>query len=89
MIIAKVIGTATSTIKHRSLDGWKLLVVDDGFDVYVALDLFGASAGDNVIVSNDGAYASEIVGTRSSPARWCVVGVIDEREKIIPQPQEF
>ncbi|MDR1484992.1 MAG: ethanolamine utilization protein EutN [Planctomycetaceae bacterium] len=78
MIKAKVIGTTTSTVKHSSLEGWKLLIVSDGFDVYVALDLFGAGEGDNVIVTNDGAYASEVVGTRNSPARWCVIGVIDE-----------
>ncbi|MDR1052976.1 MAG: ethanolamine utilization protein EutN [Planctomycetaceae bacterium] len=86
MIRAKVIGTVTSTIKHYSLEGWKLLVVKDGFDVYVALDLFGAGMGDDVIVSNDGAYASEVVGTRNSPARWCVIGVIDlPKEKIKTQ----
>ncbi|MDR2168932.1 MAG: EutN/CcmL family microcompartment protein [Planctomycetaceae bacterium] len=78
MIKAKVIGTTTSTIKHPSLEGWKLLLVSDGFDVYVALDLFGAGEGDNVIVTNDGAYASEVVKSKNSPARWCVIGIIDQ-----------
>ncbi|MDR2642460.1 MAG: hypothetical protein LBC74_06670 [Planctomycetaceae bacterium] len=40
--------------------------------------MFGAGEGDNVIVTNDGAYASEVVGDRNSPARWCVIGIIDE-----------
>ena len=77
MLKGKVIGTATSTMKHTSLVGWKMLLVlaDDG--VMIALDNLGAGVGDDVMISSDGKYVREMIGTRTTPARWAVVGIAD------------
>ena len=56
-----VVGTATATVKHPSLTGWKLLVVQplgpdnspDGDPIIVG-DKLGAGAGQTVIISSDG-----------------------------------
>ena len=84
MLIGMVEGNAVSTIKHRSLLGWKLLVVQpvdfegrpDG-DPLLALDMIGAGRGTKVVISNDGKGTREMVGDTNSPARWAVVGIVD------------
>ncbi|MCH2600378.1 MAG: EutN/CcmL family microcompartment protein, partial [Pirellulales bacterium] len=62
MQVASVIGTAVSTIKHQSMVGSKMLVVQpyltdgktpDGFPL-LALDTVGAGKGDTVIITSDG-----------------------------------
>ena len=62
MQLGLVIGTATSTVKHPSMQGWKLLVVQfyendgrkpDGEPV-LAVDRLGAGFGDKVVLSSDG-----------------------------------
>ena len=77
MLKGKVIGTATATLKHLSLVGWKMLVVhaDDG--VMIAFDNLGAGVGDDVMISSDGKWTSEMIGTRTTPARWSVIGIVD------------
>jgi len=84
MLIGVVEGTAISTIKHRSMRGWKLLVVQpvgmdgkaDG-DPLMAIDMLGAGHGMHVLISNDGRSAREMVGDNNSPVRWAVVGLVD------------
>jgi ethanolamine utilization protein EutN len=84
MQIARVVGHAVSTVKHPSLRGWKLLLVQalgadgkpDG-EPLLAIDRLGAGSGDRVIVCNDGAGAREMVGAKDSPARWFVMGLAD------------
>ncbi len=84
MFFGVVEGTAISTIKHRSLHGWKLLVVQptdlagkpDG-DPLLAIDMIGAGHGTKVVISNDGRSAREMVKDNSSPVRWAVIGVVD------------
>ena len=86
MQLGRVIGHATATIKHPSLNGWRLLVVQplgaareaDG-DPVVAVDKFGAGAGETVIIDSDGKGARDYVGDPHSPVRWFVVGIVDER----------
>ena len=84
MLIGMVEGNAVSTIKHPSLRGWKLLVVqplnfEDGpdGDPVLALDMLGAGHGMKVLISNDGKGTREMVGDNTSPARWAVVGIVD------------
>ena len=77
MLKGKVIGTATATMKHSSLTGWKMLVVHADGGVMIALDKLGAGVGDTVMISSDGKYTSEMIGTKATPARWSVVGVVD------------
>lgn len=86
MQLGHVIGTATSTVKHPSMNGQKLLVVQltlvdgrspDGEPV-LAIDSLGAGHGDRVILSSDGRYVREILKNETTPVRWCVLGVRDE-----------
>jgi ethanolamine utilization protein EutN len=84
MQLARVVGHAVSTVKHPSLQGWRLLLVqpltpdnkEDG-EPMLAIDNLGANLAARVIISNDGAAARELVGVRNSPARWFVMGIQD------------
>ncbi|MDR1924998.1 MAG: ethanolamine utilization protein EutN [Planctomycetaceae bacterium] len=80
MFKCKVIGSVTSTVKHVSLDGVKLLVVrveGEGGGVCIVMDSVGAGVGDEIIIVNDGKLISEILQTRTSPIVWCTLGIID------------
>jgi ethanolamine utilization protein EutN len=82
--IGCVFGQGVATVKHPSLGGWRLLLVqlltadgkDDG-EPLLAIDHLGAGVGDRVILSNDGQTARQMVGDRNSPARWLVLGICD------------
>ncbi len=85
MFKGRVIGNATSTIKHSTMQGWKLLVVQpllnddlsaDG-DPVLAVDPLGAGAGDTVVISNDGKATGELLQADNTPVRWSVVGIVD------------
>jgi ethanolamine utilization protein EutN len=86
MQIGEVIGTATATVKHPSMKGWKLLVVQpyqvdgrttDG-DPVLAIDSLGAGRGERVIITSDGAGTRALLGTEVTPVRWSVLGIADE-----------
>lgn len=88
MFPALVIGTAVATEKHPSLDGWKLLLVqpmtsagEPEGDPQLAIDPHEAGRGDWVIVCNEGKAARELIGIDTTPARWFVLGVMDEGQK--------
>jgi len=84
MQLGRVIGTATSTIKHPSFQGERLLIVQlegvdqkpDGEPVLV-FDRLGAGRGDRVLVTNDGLTLQEQLG-RNTPGRWSVMGLPDQ-----------
>ncbi len=85
MQLARVVGQATSTVKHSSLNGWKLLIVQplmadarspDG-DPVLAVDRCGAGRGETVVVTSDGAATREMVGSETTPLRWTVLGIAD------------
>lgn len=80
-----VIGTATSTVKHPSMDGWKLLVVQfhgvdgrtpDGEPV-LAVDALGAGRGDRVLLTSDGKSTRALLNSNTTPVRWSVMGIED------------
>jgi ethanolamine utilization protein EutN len=85
MNLATVIGTATSTVKHPSLDGWRLVVAqpltldggDDG-DPLLVIDGLGSRVGGKVIITSDGAAIREMIGADNSPVRWAVMAQPDE-----------
>ncbi len=85
MQLGHVLGHAVATVKHPSLRGWRLLVVqlltadgrEDGEPILV-IDGLGAKVGDRVLASNDGAGARQLMGSANSPVRWSVMGVPDE-----------
>ncbi len=84
MQIGRVVGHGTATVKHTSMTGWKLLLVQlltvdgqaDGEPI-LAIDNLGAGRADRVLLSNDGANAREMVGAKNSPVRWFVMGICD------------
>jgi ethanolamine utilization protein EutN len=84
MQLGHVVGHAISSVKHVSMQGWRLLLVQlvttagkpDGEPI-LAVDKLGAGAGQRVLVSNDGLSAREMVGHKNSPVRWLVVGICD------------
>ncbi len=80
MRIATIRGHVTSTVKHRSFSGQRLLIaIPESADVapQIVLDLLGASIGQRVMISSDGSEARKMVGDELSPARWSVCGIID------------
>ena len=85
MVLGMVIGHATATVKHPSLVGLRMPLVQvldsnrkpEG-DVLVAVDRHGAGKGQIVILNSDGKGAREYVGNEKSPARWYVVGLGDQ-----------
>ncbi|MFW5682234.1 MAG: EutN/CcmL family microcompartment protein [Phycisphaeraceae bacterium] len=84
MQLARVIGRATSTVKHDSLAGRKLLVCEllnntgqPAGDPILSVDSLGAGAGDTVIVSSDGKGLRELLQHENSPARWWTLGIVD------------
>jgi ethanolamine utilization protein EutN len=84
MQLARVVGRATATIKHPTLSGWRLIIVQpldsqrvpDG-EPQLAIDPVGSRQGDEVIVTADGAALREMVGSNNTPLRWAVIGLPD------------
>jgi ethanolamine utilization protein EutN len=84
MNLAEVIGHATSTVKHQSLHGWRMIVVQpldarnraDGTPL-VAIDSLGCGRGDHVVITSDGKAVSEMVRAEDTPSRWAVIGLAD------------
>ncbi len=85
MFLARVEGNVVATRKHPSLEGWRLLVCQpidaagaaEGVP-QVAIDALGAGMHERVIISSDGLAARKAVADERSPARWMVIGLVDE-----------
>ena len=85
MLLARVIGHATATIKHAALNGLRLVIVQpvdtrhqpDG-DPQIAVDRLGSGAGQLVVLNSDGKAARDLVGHDKSPVRFFVIGLVDE-----------
>lgn len=83
MQVGRVLGTATSTVKHPTFQSERLLVVQletidgkpDGEPV-LAFDRLGAGRGDTVLLTNDGAILQQMIG-KNTPGRWSVMGLPD------------
>lgn len=84
MKIARVAGETVATIKHATLAGQRLLLVqpltpegkDDGVPE-IAVDTIGVAIGERVLVTQEGRAAEELTGQSSPPVRTLIVGVID------------
>ncbi len=83
MQLARIVGSATSTVKHASLRGTKLLVAQvvmadenqpDG-DPQLVVDQLGAGPGDMVIITGDGTAAGELLGNEWTPVRWITTAI--------------
>jgi ethanolamine utilization protein EutN len=72
-------------VKHPTLVGWRLLVVQlltydgkpDGEPV-LAIDSLGASEGSKVIATTEALAIRDLVGVKTSPIRWSIMGLQDE-----------
>ncbi len=86
MLLARVEGTVVAVRKHPSLEGWRLVICQplgtnsqpEG-SPQVAIDPHGAGMHQQVIISSDGLAARKAVGDNRSPARWIVIGIVDEK----------
>lgn len=85
MQLGKVIATATSTVKHPSMEGCKLLIVQllaadgaspDGEPV-LAVDPLGAGRGHRVLLTSDSQATRELLKSETTPVRWSVQGIPD------------
>jgi ethanolamine utilization protein EutN len=83
MQLGRVVGSATSTVRHPTFEGERLLVVQlllangqaDGEPV-LAFDRLGAGRDQVVVVTNDGQALQEQLG-KLTPGRWSVMGLPD------------
>lgn len=81
----RVVGMATSTVKHPSMNGWKLMIVQllaadgkspDGEPV-IAVSRLGVGPGQFVVVSSDGRGTRQMLNSDTTPVRWMVIGIED------------
>jgi microcompartment protein CcmK/EutM len=86
MRIARVVGSAVSTVKEASLVGHKLLLVRETDEegamvgaVFVAVDVVGAGTGELVLVS-EGSAARHSTTTTDQPVDAVIMGVLDSLE---------
>ena len=85
MLQGIVIGHATSTIKHPSLTGWRLVIVQPvnaerqpEADPQVVVDRLGCGPGDLVVINADGLAARQLIGNDKTPVLYFVIGIVDE-----------
>ncbi len=84
MIVAQVIGTIVSTIKHPAFQARKLLVVqplhlpgERADDAFIAVDAADAGVGDTVLVCQEGNSTRQVIGVPNAPVRSSIIAVID------------
>jgi ethanolamine utilization protein EutN len=85
MFVGRVVGSATSTVKHPSMEGAKLLLVmaleADGRtpegDPILVVDGLGAGRGDTVMITSDGIGTRELLRSKTSPVRWSTLALPD------------
>ncbi|MFD1400810.1 EutN/CcmL family microcompartment protein [Robinsoniella peoriensis] len=89
MIIGKVVGTVICTRKNNDLVGSKFLIVNpmekmktENSNRLVAVDNVGAGIGDIVLVTT-GSSARLGCGDPDSPIDACIVGIVDDPQKIV------
>ena len=87
MLMARVEGSIIATRKHPSFEGWRLLICQpmnsagqpEGVP-QIAIDPHGAGMHQTVVISSDGSATRGTVNDDQSPARWMVIGIVDEEE---------
>lgn len=85
MILARVKGNVTASVKHPSYTGHRLMIVqpinEDGTDKgqsFLAFDSTAAGSGDVVLVSQEGNTARQLLGGKSDPFHSVIVGIVDQ-----------
>jgi ethanolamine utilization protein EutN len=84
LVIAKVVGTVVSTIKHPAYHSYKLQVVqplhlpgESPDETFIALDTIHAGVGDTVLVMREGNSARQITKIKDAPIISLIVGILD------------
>jgi microcompartment protein CcmK/EutM len=84
MILCKIIGTVTSTAKHKTYRALKLMVVepvDHGGkpcgSSFLAVDSVSAGIGETVLVAKEGNTARQVLGDDHAPYYTVIVGIVD------------
>jgi microcompartment protein CcmK/EutM len=84
VILGRVLGEITATIRHPFYGAKKLLVVEksapDGSplaDYVVAVDAVGAGVGERVLVNDEGGGARQVLASEGAPVRSVVVAIVD------------
>ncbi|MFQ5612929.1 MAG: EutN/CcmL family microcompartment protein [Anaerolineae bacterium] len=87
MIIARVIGTVVSTIKHPAYQSYKILVVQPlhlsgapDEESFIAIDSVHAGIGDTVLVLREGNGARQVTQIPDAPIISVIVGILDSVE---------
>ena len=85
MTLGRVIGTMTSTIKHPTYVGHKVLVVEPIDDqgrpageAILAVDTVQAGVGDRVLIMREGNGVRQILREKVLPIRSLIVAIVDE-----------
>ena len=83
MYLARIDGTLTSTIKHETLAGMRLLISQrlegDGSDSgepQMLVDMIGANVGSIVLVTTDNESVRK-ASKNTNPVRLAVMGIVD------------
>lgn len=91
MLIGKIIGNCTSTVKDETYENKPLLIVEQ-IDCYsksmgkqfIAIDLVGAGKDEIVLLMREGSSSNQLLKTadkpKKTPAEAVIVGIIDEME---------
>jgi microcompartment protein CcmK/EutM len=96
VVIAQVVGTVVSTIKHPAFQGRKLLVVqpmhlpgERADEAFIAVDAAQAGVGDTVLVCQEGNSTRQVIGIPNAPVRSSIIAVIDSiyLQSQIPNPK--
>lgn len=83
MFLARIEGSLTATVKHRTLEGWRLLIgrrldaagAPEG-DPLVLADRLGAGRGSTVVVTTDNEELRRSAGN-TTPVRMVISGLVD------------
>jgi len=85
MRLAYIRGYVTSTVKHKSFTGARLLIAqpvdqEDNLDgpPQVVVDPLGTGLHEKVIICSDGSWVRNFLNDPKSPARWWIMGIVDE-----------
>ena len=86
MMICKVIGSVTATVKHESFEGRKMMLVQpyktppdkDPASAFLAMDFVQAGVGDMVLVLREGGSSNIMYGPGRWPVHAAIAGIIDE-----------
>jgi ethanolamine utilization protein EutN len=85
MQLGLILGHATATVKHDSIEGNRMAVVQpvtadgespDG-DPVIVVDRLGSARGDTVMITSDGELVRETLQSDTTPVRWAVLGIRD------------